>query len=107
MNPFRTEQDVVRKNPFDGAEARIVHGENMSLATWRFRAGTVLPAHQHPHEQVTLVVEGSLELSISGNSRKLSTGEGAVIPGDTEHQARAITDCVVADSFYPVREDLR
>lgn len=95
------------KNPVEGLTGTIVHSSTMSIAHWTFTAGTALPEHAHPHEQVALVVEGELELTIAGDPQMLRTGDAAVIPGNVPHAARAVTDCRVVDTFHPVREDLR
>lgn len=99
--------ETIKKAPFDGASASIVHGEQLTTATWTFTPGTSLPAHSHPHEQITVVVAGTLELTISGTTYTLEAGDHAVIPGGAEHEARAVTETTVIDAFHPVREDLR
>ena len=101
----RSEQAV--RTPAPGAEGRIVHGEALSVALWTFEADTGLPAHSHPHEQIALVVEGEIELTVDGETRLLSPGMSAVIPGGVEHSAHTRTFCRVVDAFHPVREDLR
>ena len=78
----------------------------MTLAYWQVGAGSVLPVHRHPHEQVMNVVKGKFELTIENATRRLESGVVAVIPPDAEHYGRAITDCFIIDVFYPIREDL-
>ena len=106
MDTFVTTQGMVEKRPVEGAVGRIVHGDGMTLAHWEFEEGTVLPAHEHPHEQIALVVEGRLELTVGDRTRTLEAGEAAVIPSNVRHGARAVTRCRVVDSFAPKREDL-
>lgn len=79
----------------------------MTVATWTFVAGTELPEHSHPHEQIAQVVDGELELTIDGELHVLRSGDAAVIPGDVPHSAKAVTICRVIDTFHPVREDLK
>jgi quercetin dioxygenase-like cupin family protein len=77
----------------------------MTLVYWRAEVGACLPAHAHHHEQVVSVLEGRLELSISGGETSvLGPGEIAVIPGNTEHAGRAVSACRFLDVCYPVRE---
>lgn len=85
----------------------MVHGSSMTMANWSFVAGTELAEHSHPHEQIAMVMEGELELTIGGELHVLRSGDAAVIPGDVPHSARAVTVCRVVDVFHPVREDLR
>jgi quercetin dioxygenase-like cupin family protein len=99
--------DRPEKEPVPGYKVRFVHGEHMTLAYWRIEAGAVLSPHSHPHEQVSSVIEGKLELTIEGETRILGPGSVGVIAPNARHAARAITDCRVIDAFYPVREDYR
>lgn len=98
---------MISRLPVAGAVGRIVHGSQVTVAHWTFDEGTVLPRHHHPHEQIALVVEGTLELTVGDTAHLLENGDALVIPGDVPHEARAVTRCRVVDTFYPVREDLR
>ena len=106
MSTFITAADMIEKHPTDGAMGRIVHGEGLTMAHWVFDEGTVLPAHEHIHEQIAFVVEGRLELTVGTDRRILEAGDAALIPGGVRHEARAVTRCHVIDSFTPKREDL-
>ncbi len=107
METFVESSRMIAKNPVPGANGRIVHSPTMTVAHWSFDAGTVLPEHSHPHEQVALVVEGTLALTVNGVTRNLNAGDAAIIPGNVPHEARAVTACRIVDTFNPVREDLR
>lgn len=107
MNYITKSDEMIARNPVEGLNGTILHSPTMTIAHWNFVAGTALPEHKHHHEQVALVVEGELELTIDGNPRILKPGDGAVIPGNVPHSARAVTDCRVVDTFHPVREDLK
>ena len=61
----------------------------------------------HLHEQVTNVIEGEFELTVSGKTKILGPGSVAVIPSNTTHSGRSVTNTRVIDVFYPVREDYR
>ena len=45
-----------RSSRFHG---RFVHSERMTFAWWRIEPGAEVPEHDHPHEQVVNVLEGS------------------------------------------------
>ncbi|TVR74295.1 MAG: cupin domain-containing protein [Spirochaetaceae bacterium] len=107
MQYLNQAKSMIRKRPVPGLEGTMIHGESMTVASWTFVAGTALPEHSHPHEQIALVVEGELELTIGGDLHVLRSGDAAVIPGGTPHSARAVTICRVMDTFHPVREDFR
>jgi len=93
--------------PVPGFKGRFVHSGHMTLAYWDITANAGLPGHKHMHEQVTMVTSGEFELTIDGETHILKPGMVAVIPSNTVHSARAITNCEVTDAFYPVREDYK
>lgn len=88
-----------------GLYGRFVHGETMTLSFVDIEKGSVLAEHRHPHEQITYIMEGELEMMIGGEKMLLTTGMVHVIPGNTPHSAVALTDVKVLDAFHPVRED--
>jgi quercetin dioxygenase-like cupin family protein len=98
---------IETKKPFEGAQARFIHSDNMTLACWQFDQGAVLPEHSHPHEQITNVMGGSFELTVDGETLELEAGSVVVIPPNANHSGRAKTGCYVMDVFYPVRDDYR
>lgn len=83
------------------------HGANMTLGLVEIKAGSNLPVHQHPHEQITYILEGQLDMTIGGNFCPLTAGMYYVIPSNVPHGAVAVTDCKVIDVFNPVREDYK
>lgn len=93
--------------PVRGARVRCVHSEKMTVAHWEFEAGTDLPVHTHPHEQIVNVIAGEFELEVAGERRILRPGIVVVIPPEVPHGGRSVTACRVIDCFDPVREDLR
>ncbi len=99
--------DLEEREIIPGFHARFVHSDHMTLASWRIEAGAILKLHSHPHEQVTLVIEGQLELTMEGETRTLGPGAVAVIPANIPHNGLALSDCKVIDAFYPVREEFR
>jgi quercetin dioxygenase-like cupin family protein len=47
--------------------------------------------HKHPGEEITYVLEGSLEYQIEGlPPRRVSAGEGLMVPPDTVHAVKNI-----------------
>lgn len=104
---FLNLKDIEEKEPLPGFKVRFIHSENMTFAHWKIEKGASLPAHSHPHEQAAHVLEGEFELTIGDETRVLTSDMGAVIPSNVPHSGRAITECRIIDTFYPVREDYR
>ena len=96
---------VKGKEIVPGLYGRFVHGETMTLSFVDIKKGSVLQVHSHPHEQITYILEGELEMVIGGEKMLLTTGMIHVIPGNVPHGAYARTDVKVLDAFHPVRQD--
>lgn len=90
-----------------GLRGRMIHSAHMTVAHWEFAADTLLPLHQHPHEQIINVITGTFELTVGGETARLGPGNVVVVPGDVPHGGKAVTACYVIDVFHPVREDYR
>ena len=91
MNPLFTRQ--------------FVHGKEAMLAKIALQKGCVVPTHQHPNEQISLIVSGSLEFLIGGVSKTVKAGEILVIPANLPHSAIAHEDMEGLDIFAPPRQD--
>ena len=105
--PFITLSDISEREMVPGFRARFVHTERMTCAYWQIKAGSSLPDHAHPHEQVTSIISGRFEMTVAGETRTIEAGNVVVIPPGANHRGRSITDCYILDIFSPVREDYR
>ena len=98
---------IEEKEIVPGYFAKFVHSDNMTIAYWNIKAGASLPAHSHLHEQIASIIEGEFELTVDGTPHLLKSNNVFIIPSNTLHSGKAITDCKIIDTFYPVREDYR
>jgi len=99
--------DLEERELIPGYLVRFVHTKHMTIAYWTIQAGSTLPEHSHPHEQVVNLLEGEFEFSLAGEIRRMNPGMVVDIPPNVSHAGKAITDCRILDVFYPVREDYR
>lgn len=99
--------DISAKELIPGFLGKFLHGEKHTLAFWDIKKGSVLPEHQHIHEQITYIIEGELEMTIGGERFLLTTGMAHIIPSGIPHSANATHDCKVIDSFSPAREEYK
>jgi quercetin dioxygenase-like cupin family protein len=68
--------------------------------------GAIVAEHSHVHEQLGVVVEGSVTLTVVGETRELVVGDAYLVPSDLAHNGVAGTDGVLlVETFVPVRED--
>ena len=99
--------DIAEREILPGYFARLVHGAGVTESWVRADAGAAFPEHAHVHEQVVNVLEGELELVVSGTPHRLTPGTVFVIPSNAPHSGRAVTACRVLDVFTPARDDYR
>jgi unsaturated pyranuronate lyase len=90
-----------------GISGRYVHTENNTFGFVEIEKGAILPEHSHFHEQTTQIIEGKLEMTIGGVTKVLEQGMFTIIPSNVSHSARSLTNCIVTDTFCPVREDYK
>lgn len=83
------------------------HLANLTVGELELDANVVVPMHNHPHEQVTYVIEGRFAFTVGSETRILEPGVAALIPGGVMHGGRTLTVCRVVDVFSPVREEYR
>ncbi len=105
--PFYEPQNCPSKELFPGVTITPIWGEHVMMSFVRFSfANALVPTHQHPHEQAGTGLEGEFELIIDGEARVIRAGDAYVIPGNTPHSARSLTENAYAlDIFYPIREE--
>jgi len=92
----------------DGVLARVLHGASLTLGVIELEPDADLPEHHHVNEQLGMVVSGSLEMTLAGESRTLGPGDTWTIPPGVPHSVRAGgAGAVAIDVFSPPREDWR
>lgn len=104
-NTFYKWSELAELQPFPGITLRLVSGDKVMLVEYTIVAGAVVPMHQHPHEQITHVLSGSLEFEVEGEKRTIATGDVLVIPGDVPHGGVALEPSMTLEAFAPPRED--
>jgi len=104
--PFIEIKDYEPVEIAPGAKARTPYGENIMLSYLELEEGSVVPPHQHPHEQAGMVLEGQAHFFVGEEDRVLGPGDMYCIPGGVTHRVVALDATVKAlDVFHPVRED--
>lgn len=105
--PFVTYAALPAKSILPGISGHYAHTEKITLGDVEVAAGTVLPMHQHPHDQFSYLLSGRVEFTVGDETRLMEPGQCAVIPGGTPHGCRALTHCRILDVFSPARDDYR
>jgi len=84
---------------FDGAKAWIHQSEGSQLVFFQFKAGTELPSHYHRYSQWGMVIEGEMEMIISGKPHIFKKGDEYLIPSRAAHSAKFFRDAREMDFF--------
>ena len=106
MTAFGDVRALVPRGIWEGITARAVHGERLTLALVELEPGAIAEEHSHEHEQLGIVVRGSLLFRVGDEERDLGPGETWEIPSNTLHRAQAGPDgASVLDVFAPPRSE--
>ncbi len=105
---WASKDELPRFSPIAGLVMQSVTGGKL-MANWvTIEPHRTVPRHQHPHEQLGVMLEGALELTIGDETRVLRPGDAYTIPPNLPHSAVTREEgCVVLDVFTPPREDYR
>jgi quercetin dioxygenase-like cupin family protein len=90
------------------AIARALFGERGMLNLVELEPGAEVPLHSHPHEQLGLILSGSMTMVVGDEPHECGPMDAFAMPGGVEHSATAgPSGATVLDVFVPVREDYR
>ncbi|MGH2914817.1 MAG: cupin domain-containing protein [Solirubrobacteraceae bacterium] len=84
------EQNFTEVRP--GIFGATVHTPQLTATLYRYGAGTSWEEHQHPQDQITQVLEGTIDFVVAGRAVRLTAGQLAALPGGTPHSATVGAD---------------
>ena len=100
--------DYPRYEIAEGVVFCPVFGKNLSLNFVVFPPHSGFPPHAHPEEQISIVREGTMEITVGDITRMVVPGDVIIFPSDVPHSGRtADVACRLIDTFSPPREGLR
>ena len=91
------------KEPRAGWKGRFFHSQNMTFAYYAVAAGAWIHEHSHPNDEVWNVIDGELEIKIAAETQVAGPGCAVVVPPDTAHSVKALTDVRAIVVDYPKR----
>ncbi len=80
-------------------------GNRLLVQRWFFSAGCFMAAHQHKGIEVIFVYEGEIEMDMNGGKRCFKPGETCVVPAETIHIPRILSDFKAIVITSPVEEN--
>ena len=93
---------VIERLP--GWRGRYFDSPSMTFAHYEFDAGSSIHEHSHPQEEVFELLEGEIEMTIDGVTKRLVQGVVAIVPGNAPHSVKAISSGKLIVVDYPLRE---
>ncbi len=84
----------------------VLVGDKMMQMFVEFQKGGYTPPHAHVHDQVVHVVRGKMKFTVAGVEKTIEQGQSCYFPGNAPHDATALEDSLLLDTFTPIRDDL-
>ncbi|MCS6864993.1 MAG: cupin domain-containing protein [Gemmataceae bacterium] len=105
---FPTADECGRHTIFGNVTIRTFAGDHAQLSFVDVPAGGVVDWHSHPHEQLGMVISGTLTFFIGDEEKTLTAGDFYFIPGGVRHRVVAVGGPAQAlDVFFPIRDEYR
>lgn len=90
----------------EGITRQMAFGETLMICRLTLRPGTITTAHQHVHEQMTIIEQGRVRFVVGDVEKVFGPGEILLFPSGFWHGATILDEAVVLlDIFSPRRED--
>jgi unsaturated pyranuronate lyase len=83
----------------------VTAGKTMYQMLAHLEAGSNMPEHQHPQEQIVHILSGHMKLIVDGTPHELVAGDSYYLAGHVPHGVETIAETRVLDTFSPPREE--
>jgi len=83
----------------------VAHGKTMYQMMATLNAGSTMPPHSHPQEQIVHILEGKMRLIVDGVPHELSKGDSFYLASNVPHGVETLLLTRVLDTFSPPRND--
>ena len=105
-SPFRSWEGQEPLSLFPRVFLHSIGGESVLLCQVRYEPGAIVPRHSHEHtEQVMLMLEGELEMTVGSEARTLRAGDSVVVNRGVEHELHSEGGCSFIEALSPVPLD--
>ena len=105
-SPFATFNGREPYPMFDGVGLRAIAGDQVFLGRVTYDPGTTVARHSHDHtEQVMLILDGSVTMTIGDESREMREGDVCVVNRGVEHELHSSRGVTFIEALGPVPLD--
>lgn len=103
---FQQDADIAWEPTEPGVKRKIMaYGEDLMVVRVVFEAGAVGKPHRHPHRQACYVESGVFDVTIDGQTQRLTAGDTFFVPSDLVHGVTAVEAGQLINSFTPMRTE--
>jgi quercetin dioxygenase-like cupin family protein len=94
-------RDFVAMRP--GISGSTIVSADLTVTLYRYAPGSEWEEHQHPEDQLTVVLSGEIDFRTGPERLRLGPGQQVLIPGGVPHSATAGSGDVVTLNVWPPR----
>lgn len=106
LTPFETFNGREPHPLFPGVGLKAVAGDQVFLGHVTYAPGTTVARHSHEHtEQVMLILDGSVSVTIGDATRELRAGDVCVVNRGVEHELHSTDGVTFVEALGPVPLD--
>jgi quercetin dioxygenase-like cupin family protein len=106
LEPFRSWEGREQFEIFPGVRLTAIGGEQVLLCSVSYDPGTRVRRHSHEHtEQVMVIVEGEVTMTVEDETRTLRAGDVVVVNRGLEHELVSEGGCTFFEALAPVPLD--
>ena len=80
-------------------------GQTMYQMMAHLDAGSRMPEHKHPNEQIVHILSGRMRLIVQGKPHELMTGDSFYLASNVPHGVETLEETHVLDTFSPPRDE--
>lgn len=105
-NAFLLDKELPWEDLGAGVSRQVLgYNQDLMLVKFKFTLGSFGALHHHIHSQSAIVMSGRFEVTINGEKKILSAGDGYFVEPGVEHGALCIEEGILIDAFNPTRID--
>ena len=78
--------------PSKGQIEALFEKDGLEYFEENFEAGTKIPKHRHPFDEVRMIIKGRMIYNVSGNKVLLRPGDKIIVPSNTLHSKSVQND---------------
>ena len=103
--PFIDKNAMPSGEPLPGWRGFYCQSSEMSFVQYDVADGASIHEHHHQNEEVWIVVEGNLEVTLDHETRIVGPGDVVVIASETPHSLRALSNARAIVADHPARTE--